>query len=177
MNINHSQWRIKSSGKTSPTGFIKSWKDSTDTNLFVILLEDFSALTGLTIVLITTLLSLINPFFDIVGTFLVGCLLVITSYLLANELRKLMVGESIPRQMRNDIRTIIRKYSLIRHINNIRSMYIGNNNFILLISIDVEDKSDGASIENLTEQIKTEIISKYSNAHYIYIDVKDSRSN
>ena len=163
--------------KTSPTGFIKSWKDSTDTNLFVILLEDFSALTGLTIVLVTTLLSLINPFFDIMGTFLVGCLLVITSYLLANELRKLMVGESIPRPMRNDIRTIIRKYSLIRHINNIRSMYIGNNNFILLISIDVEDKSDGASIENLTEQIKTEIIRKYSNAQYIYIDVKDSRSN
>jgi divalent metal cation (Fe/Co/Zn/Cd) transporter len=162
--------------KTSPKGFIKSWKDSTDTNLFVILLEDFSALTGLAIVLITTLLSLINPFFDIVGTFLVGCLLVIMSYLLANELRKLMVGESIPRHMRSDIRAIIKNYILIRHINNIRSMYIGNNNFILLISVDVENNCDGASIENMTEQIKTDIVRKYSNAHYIYIDVKDSGS-
>jgi cation diffusion facilitator family transporter len=162
--------------KTSPKGFIKSWKDSTDTNLFVILLEDFSALTGLAIVLITTLLSLINPFFDIVGTFLVGCLLVIMSYLLANELRKLMVGESIPRHMRSDIRAIIKNYTLIRHINNIRSMYIGNNNFILLISVDVENNCDGASIENMTEQIKTDIVRKYSSAHYIYIDVKDSGS-
>src|SRR4030042_3308151 len=58
--------------KASPTGFIKPLKDSTDTNLFVILVEDFSALTGLTIVFISTLLSLINPFFDVVGTFLVG---------------------------------------------------------------------------------------------------------
>jgi cation diffusion facilitator family transporter len=160
--------------KTSPKGFIKSWKDSTDTNLFVILLEDFSALTGLTIVLITTLLSLINPFFDIVGTFLVGCLLIFMSYMLANELRKLMVGESIPREIRDHVRLIIKNHSTVRHINNIRSMYIGNNNFILLISIDVEDNAIGTAIEYMTEDIRAEITRSYSNAKYIYIDVKDS---
>ncbi|MCJ7449259.1 MAG: cation diffusion facilitator family transporter [Bacteroidales bacterium] len=160
--------------KTSSKGLIQSVKDSTDTNLFVILVEDFSALTGLTIVLISTLLSLINPFFDIVGTFLVGCLLIIMSYFLANELRKLMVGESIPRQMRKDIRAIIMKHSVIRHINNIRSMYIGNNNFILLISVDAENFSQGITIESITEQIKSDITRNYSNARYIYIDVENS---
>jgi len=160
--------------KTSPTGFIRSLKDSTDTNLFVILVEDFSALTGLAIVLISSLLSLINPVFDIVGTFMVGCLLIIMSWFLANELRKLMVGENIPRKMRNDIRAIIKKQSVIRHINNIRSMYIGNNNFILMISVDVEDSCRGSTIERMTEQIKTDITHNYSNAKYIYIDVKDS---
>jgi len=160
--------------KVSPEGFIQSWKNSTDTNLFVILLEDFSALTGLAIVLITTVLSLINPFFDIVGTILVGCLLVIMSWMLANELRKLMVGENIPRQMRADIRSIIKKQTVIRHINNIRSMYIGNNNFILLISVDVDDYSAGCTIETVTEEIKADITHSYSNAKYIYIDVKDS---
>ena len=158
--------------KTSPKGLIKPLKDSTDTNLFVILTEDFSALTGLTIVLFTTLLSLINPFFDVVGTFLVGSLLIIMSYLLANELRKLMVGESIPREIRNNIRVIVRKYSVIKHINNIRSMYIGNNNFILLISVDVDDFSRGHAIETVTEQIRSDIAGKYPNAKYIYIDVR-----
>jgi len=158
--------------KAFPTGFIKPLKDSTDTNLFVILVEDFSALTGLTIVLITTLLSLINPFFDIVGTFLVGILLITMSYLLANELRKLMVGESIPREARNEIRAIVRKYSVIKHINNIRSMYIGNNNFMLLISVDVEDFSRGHTIETTTEQIRADISGRYPHAKYIYIDVR-----
>lgn len=158
--------------KTSPKGFIKPLIDSTDTNLFVILVEDFSALTGLTIVLITTLLSLINPLFDIVGTFLVGFLLIVMSYLLANELRKLMVGESIPREMRNEIRTIIRKYTVIKHINNIRSMYIGNNDFILLISVDVDDFTSGNTIETTIEQIKSDISARYPHAKYIYIDVK-----
>jgi cation diffusion facilitator family transporter len=158
--------------KVSPKGFIKPLADSTDTNLFVILIEDFSALTGLTIVLITTLLSLINPFFDTVGTFLIGSLLIVISYLLANELRKLMVGENIPREIRSDVREIVRKYSFVRHINNIRSMYIGNNNFILLISVDVDDLSIGNTIENCNEKIKSEITARYPHAKYIYIDVK-----
>jgi cation diffusion facilitator family transporter len=158
--------------KTSPKGFLKALKDSTDTNLFVILVEDFSALTGLTIVLITTLLSMINPFFDVVGTFLVGSLLIIMSYLLANELRKLMVGESIPRETRSEIRAIIRKYSVIKHINNIRSMYIGNNDFILLISVDMDDFSRGHAIETAAEQIRSDIARKYPHAKYIYIDIR-----
>lgn len=158
--------------KESPKGFIKPLKDSTDTNLFVILIEDFSALTGLTIVLITTLLSLINPFFDIVGSFLVGCLLIVMSYLLANELRKLMVGESIPRASRNEIRSIVKKYPVIKHINNLRSMYIGNNDFILLISVDVDDFSYGHAIETATEEIRSDISLKYPHAKYIYIDVR-----
>jgi cation diffusion facilitator family transporter len=157
--------------KASPKGFVKPLKDSTDTNLFVILVEDFSALTGLTIVLITTLLSLINPFFDTVGTFLVGSLLIVISYLLANELRKLMVGENIPREIRSGVREVIRKYPVVKHVNNIRSMYIGNNNFILLISVDVEDLSIGNTIENCNEKIRSEITSRYPHAKYIYIDV------
>lgn len=160
--------------KTSTKNIFRSIKDSTDTNLFVILVEDFSALTGLTIVLISTLLSLINPFFDIVGTFFVGCLLIIMSYFLANELRKLMVGESIPREMRNNIRAIIKKHSVVRHINNIRSMYIGNNNFILLISVDVEDNAHASTIERMTEDIKSEVTQIYSKARYIYVDVMNS---
>lgn len=158
--------------KTSPKGFLKALKDSTDTNLFVILVEDFSALTGLTIVLITTLFSMINPFFDVVGTFLVGSLLIIMSYLLANELRKLMVGESVPRETRSEIRAIIRKYSVIKHINNIRSMYIGNNDFILLISVDMDDFSRGHAIETAAEQIRSDIARKYPHAKYIYIDIR-----
>jgi cation diffusion facilitator family transporter len=160
--------------KNSSKSIIKSVKDSTDTNLFVILIEDFSALTGLAIVLISTLLSLINPFFDVIGTFLVGCLLIVMSYFLANELRKLMVGESIPRESRNDIRKILKRYRIIRHINNIRSMFIGNNNFILMISVDVEDSVDGATIERMTENVKDEIIKDFPLARYIYIDIRNS---
>ena len=158
--------------KTSTKNIIRSVKDSTDTNLFVILIEDFSALAGLTIVLVTTLLSMINPVFDVIGTFLVGTLLIVMSYFLANELRNLMIGESISRQVRAGIREILKKYPVVNHINNIRSMFIGNNDFILLVSVDVVDTALGADIEMMTREARDEILQTYPNAKYIYIDVR-----
>ncbi len=157
--------------KSSSGQLLKAVMASTDTNIFVILAEDFSALTGLTIVMISSLLSLINPLFDAIGTLLVGALLIIMSYFLANELRKLIIGESISRDMRNEVRTIVHKHKAIRHINNIRSMYIGNNNFILLISVDIEDNTGGSAIESITAQVKTDIGQLYPHAKYIYLEV------
>lgn len=157
--------------KVSAGPILKAVRESTDTNIFVILVEDFAALAGLTIVLISTLLSLVNTLFDAIGTLFVGALLVLMSFFLANELRKLIIGESISREMRNGIKVILHSHPDIRHINNIRSMYIGNNKFLLLISLDVEDRLDASAVECLTAQIKTEITGLYPNARYIYIEI------
>ncbi len=162
------EFRKSSSGK-----LLKAVTDSTDTNIFVILVEDFAALTGLTIVLISSLLSLINPLFDALGTLLVGALLLIMSYFLANELRKLIIGENISREMRNEVRAIVNRHAAVRHINNIRSMYIGNNNFILLVSVDFEDSTSASAIESITEQVKSDIIRLYPHARYIYLEADE----
>jgi cation diffusion facilitator family transporter len=162
------EFRKASSGK-----LLKAVMDSTDTNIFVILVEDFSALTGLTIVMISSLLSLINPVFDAVGTLFVGALLIIMSYFLANELRKLIIGENISRDMRTDIKAILHRHAAVRHINSIRSMYIGNNNFILLISVDIEDSIDASAIESIASQVKSDILRHYPNAKYIYLEVEE----
>lgn len=157
--------------KTSRGPLLKSVRESTDTNIFVILVEDFAALTGLTIVLISTLLSLLNPIFDAIGTLFVGALLVVMSFFLANELRNLIIGENIPREMRNAIKAILHSHADIRHINNIRSMYIGRNQFLLLISLNVEDTLDASAVECLTGQIKTEISGTFPNARYLYVEI------
>ncbi len=160
--------------KSSSGMLIRAVTESTDTNIFVILVEDFAALAGLTIVLISSLLSLINPLFDAVGTMLVGALLLIMSYFLANELRKLIIGENISREMRNEVKSIINRHIAVRHINNIRSMYIGNNNFILLISVDIEDRTKASAIESITAQVKSDITVLYPHARYIYLEVEES---
>jgi len=159
--------------KSSSGNLLKAVMASTDTNIFVILVEDFSAMTGLTIVLISSLLSLINPIFDAIGTLFVGALLIIMAYFLANELRKLIIGENISREMRSEVRAIVLKHKAVMHINNIRSMYIGNNNFILLISVDMEDTTEASAIETITSKVKSDIFRLYPHAKYIYMEVEE----
>jgi divalent metal cation (Fe/Co/Zn/Cd) transporter len=95
------------------------------------------------------------------------------SYFLANELRKLIIGENISREMRNEVRAIVNRHIAVRHINNIRSMYIGNNNFILLVSVDFEDSTSASAIESITEQVKSDIILLYPHARYIYLEAEE----
>jgi divalent metal cation (Fe/Co/Zn/Cd) transporter len=139
----------------------------------VVLLEDFGALTGLTIVLLTTLLSIKYPIFDAFGSIFVGLLLISISYKLANEIRKLIVGESIPRNKRNEIKNIINEYSIVEHINRVQTMVIGNDKYLVLISIDVDNDSTGYQIEDVIDQIKVDIKKAIPEVETIYVEVQD----
>jgi hypothetical protein len=52
-------------------------------------------------------------------------------------------------------------------------MYIGNNNFILLVSVDFEDSTSASAIESITEQVKSDIILLYPHARYIYLEAEE----
>lgn len=159
--------------KAKKTSWLRHFKNSTNTNVFVIIVEDFSALSGLGIILITTILALtINPIFDAIGSILVGLLLIMAAYYLSNELRKLMIGENIPREMRDKIKEIIRSFKDVKHINYIKSMYIGNDQFILLISIDVDDNIKVYHADDIVSEIKRDVISLYDNAKYILVEIE-----
>jgi F0F1-type ATP synthase membrane subunit c/vacuolar-type H+-ATPase subunit K len=77
--------------RETKNSIIKALKDSVDTNLIVIILEDSAALLGLVIAFICTLLSLYNPIFDAIGSISIGLILSFVSYSLVNELRKLIL--------------------------------------------------------------------------------------
>jgi divalent metal cation (Fe/Co/Zn/Cd) transporter len=91
---------LKQLRETSKNSIIKALKDSVDTNLIVIILEDSAALLGLVIAFICTLLSLYNPIFDAIGSISIGLILSFVSYSLVNELRKLIIGEYAKRGKR-----------------------------------------------------------------------------
>ena len=159
--------------KKSQRSFIRAIEDSTDTNLMVILLEDFAALSGLMIVFITTLLSIKYPIFDAIGSIMVGLLLVSISYKLSNEIRKLIVGESIPRSKRTEIKNIINEYNIVEHINRVQTMVIGNDKYLVLISIDIDNDSTGYQIEDTIDQIKSNIKKSIPEVQTIYVEIQD----
>lgn len=155
-------------------GMYKALKESTDTNLFVILLEDSAALMGLTIVLVSTTMAwFIHPVFDAIGSILVGILLITISLFMINELRKLIVGENIPLSLRNDFKQIIIASPVINQVNFISAMMMGKSKFMLIIGIDLEDEVLSSSVEDQLEIIRKELSKRNHDIHSIYFDIKD----
>ena len=159
--------------KTTTGSIANAIRRSVDTNLIVILLEDAAALSGLVVAFICTLLSITNPIFDAVGSISVGIILCYVSYSLVNELRKLIIGESMPRDERNKIKEIINEYEMVTHINRIKTMAMGRNNYLLLLSLNVGDFMKAYTIEDNIEAMKSEIQKEFPQVSEIYIEISD----
>ena len=155
-------------------GMYKALKESTDTNLFVILLEDSAALTGLTIILFSTTLAwFVHPVFDAIGSILVGLLLIVISLFMINELRKLIVGENISRELRDEFKLIVSANPVIHKVNSISAMMMGKSKFMLVIGVDLQDNIHASTVEIQFEKIKKELGQKNPNIHSVYFDVRD----
>ncbi|NVO19442.1 MAG: cation diffusion facilitator family transporter [Bacteroidetes bacterium] len=153
-------------------------RDSQNVNLIVVIMEDAAALTGLVIVLITTFLAWqVNPVFDAIGSISVGVLLLVISLLLIIEVKGLIIGESIPREERSQMKEVIRSYKQVKHINRVQTMVMGNNQYLVLLSLDLDDGLSVYQAEDLVEQIKVDIIAKVNGIENIYIEIKDSVRN
>ncbi|MBE0648359.1 MAG: cation transporter [Bacteroidales bacterium] len=170
-------YAFKEFRKKSSKPLLKAIEESTDTNLLVILLEDFAALTGLTIVMATTVISIFFPVFDAIGSILVGLLLVGISYKMAIEIKRFIVGESIPREKRTLIKHILHEYPLVEHINRVRTMVVGNDRYMVIISVDIDDEATGYYTEDILEEIKQRIMHEIPEVKEVYVDIQDySRS-
>jgi cation diffusion facilitator family transporter len=155
-------------------GLFQALKESTDTNLFVILLEDAAAMMGLSIVLISTALAwFVHPIFDAIGSILVGLLLISVSLFMINELRKLIVGENVSRELRQDFKHIVNSNPAVHRVNSVAAMMIGKGKFILVVGIDLKDDVKAFSVEDQLDKIRKDLIHRCPDIYSIYFDIRD----
>ena len=152
----------------------KTIEKSSSSHILVVLIEDSGALLGLFILAIGLGLSIfVHPIFDGIAALMIGLLLLSLSTVLFVELKKLIIGESLDRETIKQIRNLVKEESnVLVHINSIRSMFIGSDEVLLIISMNVIDDKTGHEIEQDIKELKNKI-QKTFNQHKldIYIDV------
>jgi len=164
--------------KTTKLSFFKAVRASTQVSLIVVVLEDSAAMAGLFVVIISTTLAwLVHPIFDAIGSITVGILLLAVSILLIAEVKNLIVGESLPREKRQAMRNLLNKFKQIRHINRMQTMVMGDNKYLVLISVDIDDEMKGSEAEDLIEQVKLNLKKEIPEIGTIYIEIQDSVRN
>lgn len=152
----------------------KTIQKSSSSHILVVLIEDSGAIVGLIILAIGLALSLfVHPIFDGIAALMIGILLLSLSTILFIELKKLIVGESLDRETIKQIKNLVKEEShVLVHINSVRSMFIGSNEVLLIISMNVQDDATGYEIEQDIKELKNKIQRTF-NQHKldIYIDV------
>lgn len=129
-------------GKVSWARFIKSAKAP---ELPVILLEDFAALLGLTFALLGVGLTLITriAYFDVIGTAMIGLLLVAVAITLAIETKSLLLGESATKECVHRIEAALDGTDGVERIIHLKTLHLGPEEILVAakIAVNAEDRA------------------------------------
>ena len=120
----------------------ESFSKTSNTTLLTALTEDTVALLGLGLALVGIYLTQLtgNHLYDAAAALLIGVLLMGFALALAWQNKRLLLGESLPKAAEAELRTIVREWPTVEHIEDFRTVYFGPDDVV--VAADVAFVSD-----------------------------------
>lgn len=146
----------KTKGRQSWPRFIKAAKAP---ELPVVLLEDFAALLGLLFALFGVGLTLIthNGLFDVIGTAMIGLLLVAVAVTLAIETKSLLLGESASPESIASIEAALTSVDGVERIIHMKTLHLGPEEVLVAAKIGVNATSSAQTVADTIDAAEVAI--------------------
>jgi cation diffusion facilitator family transporter len=138
----------------------------------VVLLEDVAALCGLAFALLGVGLSLLtdNLWFDVIGTALIGLLLVVVAVVLAIETKSLLLGESASVEAEQRIASALEGVAGIDSVVHLKTMHLGPDELLVAAKIAVPAADTAAEVADAINAAESSIRSAEPTARVIYLE-------
>ena len=168
---------IKNRGdKTRPSTLLHEFKNSKDSSILTVVVEDSAALLGIAIAFIGILLSHLTGYtiYDSVSSIVIGVLLMAFAFFLAKENRGLLLGESISPIQQTKILKSIGSIAQVKRIVTMKSMHLSPTAVLVGIEVNLIDGLDTDQIEIITNSIEEKImeILPESQKEHIFVELK-----
>ena len=152
--------------------FLRAIKDSKDTSTVAVVVEDTAALLGLIIALLSVFLGHISgwPYFDGIGSVLIGVLLVSVAFFFAAECKALLVGEGLLPEDIEKIDQILDEETRVSVYRRPLSLYFGPNEVLVNLDVHFIDDLNSDQIEQTVDRIEARIKAALPSVNRIYIE-------
>jgi divalent metal cation (Fe/Co/Zn/Cd) transporter len=130
-----------------------------DPTIPLVLLEDISALTGLTIALaavgLTTLTR--NGIWDAVGSIVIGLLLMVVAVLIARDTHSLLIGERATPEAEREAQRLTESTPGVAKVTQLLTMHLGPDFVVLAMKVAFEKELTVSEIEDVINEIERRI--------------------
>jgi cation diffusion facilitator family transporter len=143
-------------GRQGWSRFIRSAKAP---ELPVILLEDLAALLGLIFALFGVGMTLLthNGYFDVIGTVMIGLLLVAVAITLAIEMKSLLLGEAASHESVVRIEHAITGTSGVERLIHMKTLHLGPEEVLVAAKIGVNDSASAFEVAETINRAEASI--------------------
>jgi cation diffusion facilitator family transporter len=152
--------------------YVQFVRRAKEPELPVILLEDFAALCGLFFALLGVGLALItqNLWFDVIGTALIGLLLVAVAVVLCIETKSLLIGESATVAAELRIVDALAGTEGIEKVVHLKTMHLGPDELLVAAKIAVPAADTAAEVADAINAAEASIRTAEPIARVIYLE-------
>ena len=161
--------------KLRPSTILSEFKNSKDTSILTVVVEDTAALIGIVVAAVGIFLTDItgNTTFDAVGSIVIGVILMSFAFFLAKENRGLLLGESVSSEHKNKIFDSINGLPEVHKIITMKTMHLSPTTVIVGIEVNLIDGLDTDRIETITDEIESEIMKVLPNSkkEFIFVEI------
>ena len=153
---------------------LEALQHSKDPAIFTVLFEDTAALIGLFVAFIGILAADIGgiAWADGAASVAIGLILASAAWILAYETKSLLIGESANKRVTAGIKAIIKRQPHIRVINELRTMHLGPNDVLLVVSLDFRGDISAGTVEDTITELEETIKSDFPEITKIFIEAQ-----
>jgi cation diffusion facilitator family transporter len=172
---------VKESNHVRPEGM--GWLDfirtSKSPELPVVLLEDVGAELGLGFALIGLILAEVtgNPRWDAAGSIAIGLLLVGIAFVLAREMKPLLIGEAASDSDLEKLTAALQSSTNVISIIHLRTMHLGPDDLLLAAKVDFEHSLSVEELAHAIDQAEIALRTAVPKTTTIYIEPDIRRQN
>ena len=147
-------------------------KESSATELVVVLAEDAAALLGLGIALSAVLLVWMtgNPVWDGLGSLLIGLLLITVAIFVGREVTSLLLNEAPPMLLRARIRAFVMEEPEVERVLNLIAVVIGSDQLMVSLQVQFKNQIDGDALVAVINGLERRLKAAFPQIRHLFVE-------
>ena len=146
--------------------------ETSDTAVKAVTFEDSAALVGLVLAALGLFLEQVtgDPVWDGIAAILIGVLLLLVAGSLARANVSLLIGQSIPRRLEDELRAEIAGLAQVDDVPVLLTSVIGPGQLAVMATVDVADTATVADIERASDEAERRLVARHSGVRFVFLD-------
>jgi cation diffusion facilitator family transporter len=150
----------------------EAFQKTSDVTTLTAFTEDTIALVGAALALAGVVLTrlLDAPIFDAVAALLIGLMLMGFALALAWENKRLILGESLPVGVEDELRRVLRDEPTVKHIDGFRSVYVGPEQVLVTADVSFDADLVAGELDDHITELETKLKETDKRIRTVYIE-------
>jgi cation diffusion facilitator family transporter len=147
------------------------FRETRESELLVVAGEDVAALAGLAMAFAAVLLTMVtgNSVFDALGSIAVGLMLMGIAWLVAREVKSMIVGESASPEVRREVEAFVRARPEVRGVINLITLQWGKD-VVVAVQAEMVEYASGRDLVDAINVVEAAMQERFPQVKWVFFE-------